>query len=208
MPYESIAIVASCLALIISLIALWCNSLRPFSLKVSHDAPTFTLYKITPSESGSENGKTWWIPSFNLSISFHNAGRIAGEILDMRINAKLEGHRLIKKYAFYPKWVVDYSVFQKYRTDRFTWASSAVKRDWYPIVLPAQQSESIHVIMEGERWDEKQSGRMTYCLQIISSRKKKWIEYGQYSLPIFDEMFEEKSSYSTYDTRIEEIRKL
>jgi len=208
MPYESIVIIVSCLALLISFIALWINSLRPFSLKVSHDAPTFTLYKITPSISGSENGKTWWIPSFDMGISFYNAGRIAGEILDMRIIVEFRGHRSVKKYTFYPKWIVESSIFNKNRTNRHKWIDSAVKRDWYPIVLLGQQSESVHVILEGSRWDEKETGRMTYYIQIISSKKEKWIGYGQYSLSIFDEMFEEEGSFTTYDSRIEELRKL
>ena len=208
MPYETVAVIVSCVALLISLAALWANNLRPFSLKVSHDAPTFALYRITPSISGSENGKTWWIPSFDLGISFYNAGRVAGEILDMRVVAELKGHRSVRKYNFYPKWIVDYSIFQKNRTNRMKWIDLAMKREWYPIVLPGQQSESVHVILEGDRWDNKENGRMEYCLQILSSKKKKWVEFCQYSLPIHEEMFESKSCWSTYDSRIEELRKL
>lgn len=208
MTYGSNVIIVSCVALLISFIALWANNLRPFSLKVSHDAPAFTLYKITPSISGTENGKTWWIPSFDLGISFYNAGRIAGEILDMRIVAEFKGHYSMKKYTFYPKWVVDYSIFQKNRTNRFKWIASAVKRDWYPIVLSGQQSESIHVILEDDRWDQKESGEMTSCLQVISSKKKRWIEYGRYSIHIIDRIFEKEESWTTYDSKIEELRKL
>ena len=208
MSNADIALIISGVALFVSFIALWVNSLSPFKLKILHDAPTFTLYKITPSISGTTDGKTWWIPSFDVGISFHNAGRISGEILDVRIVAEFKGHRSARKYVFHPKWIVDYSSFNKDRTERFQWIKKAIIRDWYPVLLKGQSDVTVHLILENDRWDQKENGKMSYCLEVISSKKKKWIECGRYSLPVVEDMFDSKSCYTSVDNKIEELRKL
>jgi len=208
MSNADIALIISGVALLVSFIALWINSLSPFKLKILHDSPTFTLYKITPSISGPKEGKTWWIPSFDVGISFQNVGRISGEILDARIVAEFKAHRSNRKYVFYPKWIVDYSAFQKDRAERFQWLKKAVIRDWYPIVLKGQSDVNLHLILESNRWDQNENGKMSYCLEVISSKKKKWIEYGRYSLSITEDMFDDKSCYTSFDNKIEELRKL
>jgi len=208
MSNVDIALIVSGVALLVSFIALWVNSLSPFKLKILHDSPTFTLYKITSSISGSKEGNTWWIPSFDVGISFHNVGRISGEILDARIVAEFKGHRSNRKYVFYPQWIVDYSAFQKDRTERFQWLKKAIIREWYPVLLKGQSDINLHLILETGRWDQKENGKMLYCLEVISSKKKKWIECGRYSLLITEDMFDEKSCYTTFDNKIEELRKL
>lgn len=203
-----IALIISGVALFVSFVALWVNSLSPFKLKILHEPPTFSLHKITPSISGSKDGKTWWIPSFDIGISFHNVGRISGEILDVRIVAEFEGYRFNKRYLFYPKWIVDYSAFNKDRTERFQWLEKAIIREWYPILLKGQSDVNLHLVLEADRWDQKENGKMTYCLEVISSKKKKWIECGRYSLHVTEDMFDDKSCYTTFDDKIEELRKL
>ena len=79
MDAANIALLISGIALIVSIISLWANNLSPFSLQVTHDTPTLSIYEITPSISGSEDGETWWIPSFNVGFSFLNAGRRPGK---------------------------------------------------------------------------------------------------------------------------------
>ena len=135
MKIVEIALLFSAIALIVSMISLWLSSLAPFSLKVSHDTPTLAVYKITPSMSGSKSRRTWWIPSLDIGFSFLNAGKRPGEILDIRIVADFVERRSHKRYVFYPKWLVDYTRFQKDRAKRFQWIHEAVLRDWYPLSL-------------------------------------------------------------------------
>jgi len=206
MEVAELALVFSGIALIVAMISLYANSLASFSLRVAHDAPTLALYKIDPSISGSEDGKTWWVPSFDIGFSFLNAGRRPGEVLDVRIVAEFEGHRSKKRYAFYPNWVVDYSSFQRSHTDRFQWIHEAVLRDWYPLSLSGQKDTHVHLILEGERWDEKLQGVMKCNLQIISSGRKQWIDLGQYEWLITDDMFEEKSTHTALDKRIDRVK--
>ena len=59
MEIAEVALLFSAIALIVSTISLWVNSLTPFSLSVTHDTPTLAIYEITPSMSDSESGKTW-----------------------------------------------------------------------------------------------------------------------------------------------------
>ncbi len=208
MEIAEVALLFSAIALIVSTISLWVNSLTPFSLSVTHDTPTLAIYEITPSMFGSESGKTWWIPSFNIGFSFLNTGKRPGKILDIRIVADLAEPRSHKRYVFYPKWLVDYSRFQKDRTKRFQWIHEAVLRDLYSLSLGGQKDAHIHLILEAERWNEKFQGEMRCRLQIMSSQKREWVDLGEYNLPITEKMFEEKSSYSPYDRKREEIREL
>lgn len=208
MSSVEIALIISGIALLVSFISLWVSSLSPFKLKVSNCSPTFSLYRIPPSISGTKDGKTWWIPSFDVGMSFYNTGRLSGEILDTRIVAEFRSHRSERKYVFYPKWIVDYAIFQRQRPERFEWIENAVIREWYPILLKGQNEVHLHLVLEGGRWDQKESGNMSYTLEVISSREKKWIECGKYSLLISEQMFDSKSSHTDIDSRIEELRKL
>jgi hypothetical protein len=204
---DLIAIIFSSIALIVSVLSLWLSNLRPFKLKVLFDAPTFSFYKITPSISGNKENKTWWIPSFDLGISFNNLGKLAGEITDIRIKGEFKTKENTKTIYFYPKWIVNYSVFQKHRTERFNWIDEATIRDWYPLLLPPSGSETIHLILEGDRWDEQIYGDLIFNIEINSSKNKKWKKYGKYDLPITKYRFESKSSVTPYNRELAEIRK-
>jgi hypothetical protein len=208
MTTAEVALIVSGLALLVSIASLWANSLRPFKLSLLHDAPTFKLYKINPNVSGAEDGQTWWIPSFDIGISFYNTGRIPGEVLDIRIVAELAGHRSNRKFVFYPMWIVDCSRFEQDRTERFKWIKSAILRDWYPIMLGAQGEKDVHVVLESDRWDHKESGEMKLTFEVIAAGMREWSRCETYTLPISEDMFESTSSYTPYDEKIETLRKL
>jgi len=210
MEISEVALLLSAFALIVAIASLWVNSLTPFSLKVTHDAPTFAAYKITPNISGSEKGKIWWIPSFDIGFSFLNTGRRPGEILDIRIIAEHTDSQPNKRYVFYPEWLVDYSRFNKDSTERFKWLDEAVIRDWYSISLGGHKDVHVHLILElmGERWDEKLNGNFECTLQYISTQKEEWIVLGEYNLLLMDDLFEENCTYVATDKNIEKIRKL
>ncbi|HEV7164285.1 MAG TPA: hypothetical protein VGO35_02705 [Gammaproteobacteria bacterium] len=189
-----------------SVFSLWVNSLPPFSPRVSHDAPTFALYKIPPSVSGDEKKRTWWIPSFDLGLSFYNAGRVAGEIRDIRIIADVHELRNTRKFYFYPTWLVDYPSFQRYHTERFKWLEKSVLRDWYSFIVGGQAKADIHLILEGGRWDNIFEGTMEIELQFASSKSVKWVSLARYRLIITEEMFSSKSCWTPSDKRVESLR--
>ena len=99
MTTSEFALIISAAALTVSLLSLWYNNLSPFKLMITHDTPTFTIYYITPQISGDTAGKAWWIPSFDVGFSFHNAGKISGQVLDLRIVAELK--KLTFHYEIY-----------------------------------------------------------------------------------------------------------
>lgn len=207
MDIQWITIAISILALILSLISLWKSYLAPFKLKVAHDAPTFALYKITSEISGDfEN--IWWIPSFDIGFTFHNLGIRSGELTDIRLLTKLKSSDSEKKYTFYAKWIVDYAKFQQNRTDRFKWIEDSIKQDWYPLIFAGNEQKSFHIIFEGFRWDEKFTGILNIYLEIFSSQKKKWIECDRYCLTIVEDMYENKSTHTLSDSKLEKIRKI
>jgi hypothetical protein len=208
MTTADVALIVSGLALLVSIASLWINSLAPFNPKLSHDAPTFRLYKITPNMSGNEKGETWWIPSFDIGVSFYNTGKVPGEISDIRIVGELAGHRTTRKFNFYPKWIVNYTSFKEHGSDRFAWIATSVLRDWYPFMLGGHDQKDLHIVLESDRWDHKESGELKLVFEVISSKSKKWITYANYSLHISEGMFEDKSSFSPYDEKIEKLRKM
>ena len=205
MTTSEFALIISILALIVSLVSLWANNLKPFELKASFDSPTFRLYKISPQISGDESGKSWWIPSFDMGFSFCNVGKRPGAVLDIRIICELSGYRNNRKFIFYPKWIVNYSEFKKNSPERFRWIKSAITRDWYSLNLGASDEKDVHVILEGDRWDYPEKGEMTMRLEIASSTGG-WQKHATYKLPVTEDMFEGSSSYSPYNEAIEKLR--
>lgn len=208
MTTAGLALIVSGFALLTSLVSLWLNSLKPFELKLSHDTPTFRLYKITPQISGDKERKSWWIPSFDIGLSFYNLGKKPGEVLDIRIIGDLASHRTHRKFVFYPKWIVDYAEFNQSRGERFEWLKTAILREWYPSTLGANDQKDLHAILESDRWDHKESGEMTLTLQIVSSSDMQWQTCAEYKLLITEDMFDDRSSYTPYDEKIERLRKI
>jgi hypothetical protein len=208
MTNADVALLISGLALLISILSLYINSLSPFRLRISHDAPTFTIYTITPQISGNTENQTWWIPSFDLGISFYNSGRVSGEVLDIRIVGEFKSHRSSSKYTFFPKWVVNYPDFKGCRGDRMKWIDKSVIKEWYPLLIKGQSDVVLHLILESDRWDQKQYGEMTFDIEVISSKNRKWENHGSYSMQIIEYMYAIPQSHTVYDKRIEELRKL
>ncbi len=208
MTTAEFALVVSALAFTVSVASLWINNLKPFKLKATHDTPTFILYKITPEMSGNEEKLTWWIPSFDIGVSFYNNGRRPGEVLDIRIVAEVVEHTKSRKFIFYPKWVVDYNLFNQNNTERFIWIETAVQREWYPIILGPYSEKSLHIVLEGDRRDNKELGIMKFSFEIYASDKNQWLESADYTLRLSEDMFESKSSHTAFDKRLDKIRRI
>ncbi len=208
MNFDLAPITISLLSLVISLISLWQSYLSPFKLRIDHSTPRFILYKIAPKISGDKLGRTWWIPSFDLGVSFCNLGQRTGQVLDFRITADLVTKDGTRHYEFYPGFIVDYKSFNENHTDRFKWIEKAVIREWYPLALAGKETISLHLVMEHLRWDNIEEGMISFCLEVFSSQTKKWSECDRYSLEISKDMYEGKSSYTTSDLKLEEIRRL
>lgn len=203
---DIVTIIISLSALIISVLSVWINYLKPFKLKVFNDSPTFSLYKITPQISGSEKGETWWIPSFDIGFSFNNLGKQSGVIYDIRLICKQNERQTKKEYQFYPKWIVDYSKFQKQNTNRLKWINDAVIKEWFTTILPASSSRDFHIILEGDRWDNKFVGRFQVALEIYTSKTNKWVKLSEYDWHVDEDMFEEKSTYTLFDKETNDRR--
>ncbi len=199
---EMISLIFSAVAILVSLISLWIGHFSPFRLRVTHDAPTFAVYKITPDISGGKS--VWWIPSIDLSFTFYNNGQRPGEVSDVRIRMIMDDLDL--KHTFYAHWVVNYPLFNAERTDRFNWIHQAVIKEWYPMMLSGNAQESVHVVLEGGRWDSRLHGSATLKLEIYSSEQNRWVEYAEYHHLIHEEMFNTKSTYTLADTKLQKIR--
>lgn len=204
---DLITLIISSTALIISIMSIWINYLKPFKLKVLNDAPTFSLYKMTPEMYGDGTGKVRWIPSFDIGFSFNNLGKQSGFIYDIRLSCVQIESQTKKELHFYPIWVVDYSKFQKLQTERFTWIDEAIIKDWFSTILPASSSKDFHVVLEGDRWDNKFSGTFKVTLEIYTSKVKRWVTIADYEWDVYESMFDDKSRYTLYDKDANNRRK-
>lgn len=206
---SEVALIISGIALGISILSLWYNHLTPFRLKVMHDTPGFNIYEISPSKSGDKNEKTWWIPSFDIGMSFYNYGKRPGEISDIRIVARFTDEEAGNEEMvfFYPKWIVDYSSFHKFRSDRFKWIENSIIREWFPMIVKGHSESYFHVVLEGNRWEVKRNGMMSFTFEVFTSEHNSWIKCADYDLEIHKGMFG-WYSWAPHEKRIEQIRKL
>lgn len=164
----------------------------PFKLKVFNTPPRLSIYTISP-EIHDTKGKMWWIPSFDLGISFYNLGKRSGEILDMRIVVTKDQPMSKQEcYFFSPIWVVDYPNFNEIKFDRKKWLSKAVRRDWYPLLLHSDDETQLHVIFEMLkviRWDTKICGNFSLILEVKTSKKEDWVPIKKFGVTIFPGLY-------------------
>lgn len=202
---EFLSITISIIALVASLISLWSTTLSPARFDIVNDPPTFTLYKITPNISGNTEGATWWIPSFDLGISIHNLGARAGKVYDLRITASSSDSRNEFLIHFHPVYIVNYSEFKQVHTDRFKWTSTAVIREWYPILLNGKSSQDLHVLFEDMRWDTQWIGDLELKLEVAYTTSK-WVSLKTYSIGIHERMYECPSAHTVYNEELKDLR--
>jgi hypothetical protein len=179
------SVAISLVALFISAFTLWKSYLTPFRLEISYTDPTFCLYKIKPDKI-----HMWWIPSFDLSMSFYNKGQKTGKVLDIRILANFKS----RSETFSAKWIVRYSKFFRDHHERSAWLDSSIERDWHPLILPPNRTVHIHLILEGFRWDAKEEGVMEYRLEILSSESKRWKDCAHYHQLITADLYDTQST--------------
>ena len=142
----------------------------------------FTIYEM---------GKGNWIPSFDIGMSFHNTGEKTGQV----INARFRARQHSREHSFYAKWVVDYPTFEKDR-DRNKWIDTAVKRDWYPLILSARETQQVHLVLEQDvddlSWDSQEKRSLNLVLEVLASDNAGWKEIDTYTLDVEKWMYERK----------------
>jgi hypothetical protein len=87
------------------------------------------------------------------------------------------------------------------------WVRAAVMRMWYPVILGPRETQHLHLILEGQRWDEKEVGQAAISLEVLTSDSGEWVKLRKYNFAIKDWYYEEKSSYQLPDSEIEAFRK-
>jgi hypothetical protein len=197
--------ITSASAFVVSLFSLWKIYLAAFKLKVSYSSPSFSLYRMDPEVSGGQ--MPWWIPSIDMTFTFYNTGKRSGEVIDVRIVGALKTSKDAdeRKFIFYAKWVVDYKKLQQKRGDRLGLTDS-VETDWYPLILSGDSQKTVHIILEGWRWDKKPTGVLTLKLQIYSTDKDAWVDYDEYTRIIAEHMYESTSIYTLLNKQLEKTR--
>lgn len=195
-----LSILVSAVALAVALASLWAGKLSPFHLVVLSSCPTFKVYQIGRSVSGTKDGKTWWIPSLDMSLSLYNTGRRPGVVRDVRVvmdvTEELGG---TQRHIFEPIWLVDFARFDPIRHERFKWIDQAVVGDWYGILLQERGDREIHIVLETHRWEHKFGGQADVSLEVLVNRAKTWQRVRTYKLHLEEEMFGSGSSWQVGD---------
>lgn len=201
---DEIALAISGAALAFSLASFYLTSLKPFRLEMYHTPVSLHLYKITPEISGDEEGRTWWIPSFDVGFSLHNSGSRSGVVYDLRVVVELMKGGKKEEYFFYPHWVVEYGTFQKSMDHRLEWLETAVQHLWHPIPLGGSEAVHVHVVLEmiAGRWDTKRIGDLSLAIEYRSSESPEWMQCCRDSMPVWEEMYETQSSYGIQDSHL------
>lgn len=191
MPTAEIALGLSILALLISGATLWATHLKPFSLRILSTSPAFQLWEIPPTVSGTTSGATWWIPSFDMSLSLYNTGARPGVVSQIEAVAELRDMTSTQVHRFPAKWVLRPE--QGGRRDRIKWITAAVERDWYPLLIRGGSENHLHLVLESFRWDNKFQASGNVTIEVTAEGKKTSI--GPYELKLTRAMFGDGSAH-------------
>lgn len=181
-------------ALGVSLITLWQTHFIKFSPVLTVGCCSFRIFTIK-----SENER-WYLPSFNLPISFTNKGARLGNVEDMRIRVSFPGLPILGNYEmFYAKWIVD---GKKITQERYKWIEKAIIEDWIPFVLLPRQTITKHIVFES-RWDEPVIQEEVLCeLEIRANKSNQWKKITQWKYHLltdeWSELAEVGTSFNTY----------
>jgi hypothetical protein len=204
MDSSTTAVVVSAIALVVSLFSLWFSALSPFALRVVASEPRLTVYGITHEHKTVGPLAEHFIPSFDLSLTFHNTGRRAGTVSGLRLLVKVEERGGSRHETYKPIWIVTYGSFHRFH-DRFKWLAKSVESEWFGIFLQAGGERTLHLIFESaassQNWT-RVSGpkRLSIELQAESSARPGWTSINRYVLTLPSDGFGAHSWGSVVDS--------
>ncbi|EPM4837594.1 hypothetical protein ACTIQ8_004627 [Vibrio parahaemolyticus] len=208
MDLAKLAVVISILSFLVSVVVFWFSHLKPFKLECTFSAPRLSIYKINDGILPTKNRKSWWIPSIDIGLTAKNLGVKSGQLKDIRIVAIIASKNDVEKIYIYPRYIVNYPIFNRDRTDRFTWLESAIDREWYPIHLSGNQEKHMHIVLEYIRFDEVKVGTLNLELQIATSESNRWRVLDSFELVLTQDMFNSKSSVAPQNKAMEKMREI
>ncbi|WP_187984724.1 hypothetical protein [Vibrio metschnikovii] len=208
MDFSKIAVGISLLSFVVSLIVLWHAHLKPFKTTFSVGTPRMSMYKIQDGIFLTKKRNTWWIPSFDIPLTAMNLGSRSGEIKDVRLIVEIKDKVKTTKLYAYPKWVVNYSAFNRDRSSRFKWLETSVERSWYSTHLAGNQEKQMHIVLELDRFDEVRTGQLHLELQVATSEQDKWQSLDKFELFLIEDIYHSDSTYAPQNQSLEKLRKI
>ncbi len=193
-------LIISSLALVVSIIALWWNHLRPYKLEVIFSKPTFRTYFFDkPKKVKKGEYYASAISSIDMNLVFLNTGSKAGRVKGLRL--LLRGRNDVREMS--AKWIVDYKSFNKHKHARFTWLSESIKSDWAPFFVLPRENESRHIVFEGFNIEDISKDDYIVILQIRSGKSDEWEELESWSFTIDDWVIGELKDGSSFTLPID-----
>ncbi len=184
---EILTLVFSLAALFLSAVSLWRTSLAPFDLRIVNAPPLLAAQHVKTTCDGQPAG--WWIPTLDFGVSFRNLGSRAGLVRDLRISGQLQTESAEQSIDFHPDGMVDFPTYQQTRPDRFESIDQARRRDWYPILLGANEQAEYHLVFQSGSWVRPFSGSLVLRFEACTE-KGEWTKLADYRVKFFEDLFE------------------
>ena len=187
----------SVIAATLALIALWKTHFANAKFIVIVGTLRLYVYPI------KNEGKRWFIASFDAPVSFTNEGARPGKILGLRLLLRFPELPIPDNYeCFYAKWEVDAN---KISRERFTWVKDGRTAHWMPVVVLAKETVTKHFVFE-TTWDKPVIQKRIDCsMQMYSDVDRTWQELAQWDVSLTPRVWGEFTNVGTsfsYSTEV------
>ena len=148
-------------------------------------------------------GRRWFIASFDAPVSITNEGARPGKILGLRLVLRFSELPIPdNREYFYAKWEVEGS---KISRERFTWIDEGKVAHWMPFVVLPKDTVTKHLVFEST-WDEPViQNRIDCSMEIYSDLDRTWQELAQWDVvlspTVWGELTNRGSAFS-YETEV------
>jgi hypothetical protein len=179
-PPLTIAIASAIISLAafaVASIALWKTHFSRFSAISACGALRTRIYPIT------NDNESWYIPSFDLSISITNGGARPGIVLALRLSLHYPDIPIPNnRELVYADWEIDATDAREIDKHRFEWMDKLNVTDWRPFPILPKETVTKHIIFE-TRWDDPVIQKRVVCqLELRSDAKAKWQKVAHWEL--------------------------
>ena len=177
-------IIISLLALGLAAMAFWKTHLAPFRLVSTFGILSLRIY---PWRCGKDR---WFVASADLPITLVNAGARVGKLFDLRIIFReCQGGPKAQKCILSAICEIDTKLFQSDSKNPLVWHDSAVKGQWYPLIILPKEVISKHLIFE-ERWEHETLGNFEVTLEALTDASGRWQTLGNWRILLDETLWE------------------
>jgi hypothetical protein len=166
-------------AFAVSTVALWKTHFAPGKVIVAGGSLRLHIYPIT------NEGRNWFMSSFDLPLSFTNAGAQPLLVTGVRLRLHFPDLPIDGNCEYMnAKWEIDPARYQEIGRNRFTWIKKLVRGEAMPFPMLGKQTVTKHLIFES-RWDTPVVQKRVECrLEVRTAHNEAWQRTETWSLSL------------------------